>query len=76
VKARTILIKALANATGKSEAEVELIAGLLPVPIPDKDIPDDEAERLLEGLYSEAPGILAWLVEGAAQFRAKHLENR
>jgi hypothetical protein len=65
------MIKALANATGKSEADVERIADLMPMPIPDKDIPDDEADQLLQRLYAEAPGIRNWLAVGAAQFRAQ-----
>ena len=32
-----------------------------------EEIPDDEAEKLMESLRAEKEGILAWLVEGAMQ---------
>jgi hypothetical protein len=35
------------------------------VPALDEKILDNEAEELLKGLRAEAPGILAWLIEGA-----------
>jgi hypothetical protein len=72
MKAKTIMTRALANATGKTEVEVEQALDAMPVKIPDKEIPDDEAERILDGLYKEASGIFAWLVEGARRFHAEH----
>lgn len=35
----------------------------------DQVIPDDEAKKLITDLRKEAPGILAWLVEGARRVR-------
>jgi len=65
MKARTIMARGLATATRKTEAEVIEAFDAMPVKIPDKDIPDDEARRLLAGLSKEAAGIFGWLVEGA-----------
>ncbi len=71
MKAKTILTKALAHATGKTEAEVVEAFDAMPVKIPDRDIPDDEAQRLLADLSKESAGIFNWLVDGARRFYAQ-----
>jgi hypothetical protein len=71
MQAKTIIARALANATGKTEAEVTAALSAMAVQVPDKDIADDEAERLLRGLSAEAAGMFAWLVEGARRFYAE-----
>ncbi len=64
-----ILTKALAEATGKPEAEVRRMIAMFnhswPSPGLLEDVPDDQAEELLARLRSEKEGILKWLRQGA-----------
>jgi len=64
-----ILTKALAEATGKPEAEVRRMIAMFnhswPSPALLEDVPDDEAEKLLMESRSEKEGILNWLRQGA-----------
>jgi len=69
--AKTIMNKALANATGKTEAQVIEAFDAMPMTIPDRDIRENEAQRLLADLSKESAGIFNWLVEGARRFYAK-----
>lgn len=64
-----IFVQIISEVSGAPRQEVaELLSNILrvhPVPALDEKIPDNEVEELLHGLREEAPGILAWLIEGA-----------
>lgn len=73
-----IFIKILSEVSGKPKQEIaELLSNFRkanPGGKWDDVIPDNEAEKLLNDLRSEAPGILAWLVKGAMEV-ARHEGN-
>lgn len=66
-----IFIQVLSEVSGKSKHEIAGLVSNLRKAKPggkwDEVIPDNEAEKLLNDLRSEAPGILAWLVKGAME---------
>ena len=64
-----ILIQIFAEVSGAPKQHVaDPLSNVLrihPVPLWHESLTDSEAEELLHGLREEAPGILAWLIEGA-----------
>jgi hypothetical protein len=74
--AREIMARTLAEVSGVPESRFLAVMDRLPFRAPglDKEYTQREAEELLAGFREEAPGILAWLVEGARKAREKGLE--
>lgn len=67
-----IFIQIISEVSGKPRDEIAGLLGAFRRANPtagkwDKEIPADEAEKLLASLRAEAPGILAWLVQGAME---------
>lgn len=70
-----IFIQIISEVSGKSKQEIAELLSVFRKTNPggewDKIIPDKDAEKLLNDLRAEAPGILAWLIKGAMDV-AKH----
>jgi hypothetical protein len=78
MKQSEIFIQTIADVSGRPRQEIEEILASFRRANPagnwDKEIPEAEAQKLLSTLRGEAPGILRWLVEGAAEV-ARHKGN-
>jgi hypothetical protein len=75
---KEIFIQILSEVSGKSKQEIAELLSTFRKANPggewDEVIPDNEAEKLLNDLRGEAPGILAWLIKGAMEV-ARHEGN-
>lgn len=71
MKRRDIMIKILAEVTGRAERDVAELMDVLYAAKPkaaaalEEELPDDEAEKLMARMRAEGPGILARLMQGA-----------
>jgi hypothetical protein len=67
--ARQIMVRALAEVSGRPESVFLTALSRLPVQPPglEKEYTPRETEEMLAAFRREAPGILRWLVQGALE---------
>jgi len=76
-----VLKKAASEASGLQEQEVSSLWDSIMSTIPDKfildkELSDEEAKQLLEGLKKEKNGIKSWLMRGHRDFVLMHSEPK
>lgn len=73
-----IIIQILCEVSGRPKSELDGLADIIRRKAPnsrwDESVSDDEAAKLITELRAEGPGILAWLVQGAASVHS-HIGN-
>lgn len=71
MKKSEIFIQTLAEVSGRPKNELEDMLAAIRRANPgggwDQEVPESEAKKLLASFRKEATGIIAWLVQGAAE---------